>query len=341
MGCEVDYLIAGQGLAGTALAWRARERGRSVLLADPAPETNASRVAAGIVNPFLGPRLNLQWRYRELWASARPFYRALESRLGTCLLYELPLVRYFTDEGQRTRWRGKRERAEVRDLWKPFPEDPDAAFLCPGAAWLDTTAYLSASASALPMRRERIDPGEIAPTPDGVAWRDVRARFLVFCEGTALRANPWFSFLPLRAAMGDILGLRVPGQPEDRILHRGKWLVPVGGGLFRAGSTFDWDAPTAAPSPAAAKDILDPIRPLLAAPPEPVPELARAGFRPLLAQGRPALGRHPEQPRLAALNGLGAKGVLLSPFFADRLLDALERNASLDPEVDLVRFWNR
>jgi len=51
----VDFLIVGQGLAGSLMAWELMQRGKTVLIVDNGLE-NASRVAAGLINPVTGMR---------------------------------------------------------------------------------------------------------------------------------------------------------------------------------------------------------------------------------------------------------------------------------------------
>jgi len=51
----IDFLIVGQGLAGSLLAWELIQRGCSVLVVDKGEE-NASQVAAGLINPVTGIR---------------------------------------------------------------------------------------------------------------------------------------------------------------------------------------------------------------------------------------------------------------------------------------------
>jgi glycine/D-amino acid oxidase-like deaminating enzyme len=53
---EVDYLIVGQGLAGSVVACLLQMAGRRVLVIDNALRTAASLSAAGIVSPITGKR---------------------------------------------------------------------------------------------------------------------------------------------------------------------------------------------------------------------------------------------------------------------------------------------
>jgi glycine oxidase len=46
-----DVLVAGAGVAGLSVAWRAAQRGLSVTVVDEAPGTGASYAAAGMLAP--------------------------------------------------------------------------------------------------------------------------------------------------------------------------------------------------------------------------------------------------------------------------------------------------
>jgi glycine/D-amino acid oxidase-like deaminating enzyme len=67
----------------------------------------------------------------------------------------------------------------------------------------------------------------------------------------------------------------------------------------------------------------------------------QAGVRPVIDAGYPALGRHPAYPQLAYFNGLGSKGSLLAPFFADQLVACLLGEREPDPEVNVMRHLGR
>ena len=70
----MEFLIVGQGLAGTALAWELIWRGRDVLVVDAGEAVTSSKIAAGLVTPITGQRLALGWRVDEMLAAARPYY---------------------------------------------------------------------------------------------------------------------------------------------------------------------------------------------------------------------------------------------------------------------------
>ena len=55
---NVDYMIVGQGLAGSLVACLLEMQRKRVLVIDNAHRTAASMAAAGIMNPITGKRLN-------------------------------------------------------------------------------------------------------------------------------------------------------------------------------------------------------------------------------------------------------------------------------------------
>ena len=55
---DVDFLIIGQGLAGSALAIELLGRGKRVLVVDRMDQRSSSRVAAGLITPL---KINDGW----------------------------------------------------------------------------------------------------------------------------------------------------------------------------------------------------------------------------------------------------------------------------------------
>src|SRR5688572_10216051 len=102
---RVDYVIVGAGLAGTALAWQLRRRGRSVLVIDRESGDSASGVAAGLVTPVTGKRMARSWRWDELFPAAVAFYLDVEAELGATFFHQRPALRLFADGAERNEFR--------------------------------------------------------------------------------------------------------------------------------------------------------------------------------------------------------------------------------------------
>lgn len=342
---HVDFAIVGAGLAGTTLAWQLRRRGRSVLLIDREGGGSASRVAAGLITPVTGKRMAKSWRWDELFPAAVAFYREVEAELGATLLRERPALRLFADESERDAF-ARRAGGMLAGLASPARDVPGAfaapfgGFEMPTAARLDVARYLDASREHFRRQGEyltaELDPArDVELTAGGVRLPHlgIEAGGLVFCRGFAPDADPWFGGVRFNAAKGEILTLRIPDLTEQRVVHRGVWLAPAGGDVFRCGSTYTWDELDCEPTAAGRAEIEGKLRAFLRPPFEVIGH--HAAVRPVIDAGFPALGRHPEFPQLAYFNGLGSKGSLLAPFFAGQLSLLGEREP--DAEVDVRR----
>ncbi|MFZ4797794.1 MAG: amino acid oxidase, partial [Bacteroidia bacterium] len=63
---QINYLIIGQGLAGTLLAKELLAKNESFLIIDAFKESTSTKVAAGMYNPISGKRMVKSWNADEL-----------------------------------------------------------------------------------------------------------------------------------------------------------------------------------------------------------------------------------------------------------------------------------
>lgn len=330
--------MVGQGLAGTAVGWHLLRRGRSVLVADR-DRGCCSRLAAGLITPITGKRLARSWRWDELYPTVVAFYRAAEQETGETFFYQKPALRLFASAGERAKYQGADLAPDVRSDWF---DAPLGGFLMPDAARLDVPTYLDASRTHFAARgafeTAEVNLTTIEPAADGVRVQelDLTAERLVFCRGFDPSEDPWFGGVRFNAAKGEFLTVRAPNLVERRVVHHGVWLCPLGGGHFRAGATYSWHRLDGEPAPQGRAEIETRLRAFLKVPFEVIDH--QAAVRPIIDASVPAVGVHPHFPRLAYLNGLGSKGSLLAPFFANQLVSHLLGEGDIDPEVSVARF---
>ncbi len=341
MSSQRDFVIIGQGLAGTALAWSLLRRGRSVLVVDRG-RGGCSRLAAGLMTPVTGKRLAKSWRWDEFYPTAAAFYRAAEADTGAALFHQRPALRIFANEAERTRY-AQRAATGREPVIRPAWFDAPLGGFEMDAARLDVPRYLDASRDHFRTHgaylAAEVEPRDVEPTATGVRVPslDIDARTLILCRGFDATADPWFGSIKFNAAKGEILAVRIPGVAEERVVHRGIWLAPDGDDVFRVGSTYTWEPLDPIPTPEGRAEIESKLRAFLRVPFEVIDH--RAAVRPVIDAGFPVLGRHPLFPRLAYFNGLGSKGSLLAPFFANQLAAHLCGEGDIEPEVNVSRFF--
>jgi glycine/D-amino acid oxidase-like deaminating enzyme len=169
----------------------------------------------------------------------------------------------------------------------------------------------------------------------GVSVAGITGSALVFCEGHAGAANPWFSWLKWKSAKGEILNLSIPAlAAEKRIINRGGWLLPTGDGSFRSGATYTWDNLNSESTEEAGNVLRHRLQTLLRVPWEVTGH--QAAVRPILHQSLAKMGRHPSHPALVFFNGLGSKGVLHGPRYARMLAENLVSGVPLPDQLDVA-----
>ncbi len=354
-GPRVDYLIAGQGLAGSLLAWILLQRGRSVLLVDRRQAQASSRAAAGLVNPVSGRRMVKMPHTEGYLKSAQRTYQVLAEELGRRFFFPKPMLRLPRSAGERQRCIARRRDPAYRGYLGPPDAEQTAApgihapfgvFLQQHTGYLDIPPLLDLLWDLLRQRgawRDGwIDPAKLQMSGDGLVWQGLRANRVVFCEGFRAAGNRWFSWLPFQPVKGEILTLL--GPPDalgDRIINVGRWLFPLGRGTYRLGSTYHWGVIDDQPSVNGREELLRCLPGFL----RPLPEFRVidqcAGVRPATLDKRPFIGCHPGEPRVCICNGFGSKGALLIPYYATRLADHLCSGRPLPADADILRFAER
>lgn len=121
----VDFIIVGQGLSGTCLAWELRALGARVMVIDREAAVTSSRIAAGLITPVTGPRLVKTSRWEELRAAAWEFYRRMENELGCPLLRDTAMLKVFTSPQERESFEKRIRSPEYKGLLEENPELPE------------------------------------------------------------------------------------------------------------------------------------------------------------------------------------------------------------------------
>jgi len=333
---DMDFLIVGHGLAGALLADALERRGNKPIVADASLPYAATPVAAGILNPVIGPRLNAPWRAAECLDIARETYRRMEADWEGTLFREFQILRLFDDEEMAKRWEQRRSEDSISSfLGKTFTSgemqrmgvhSQFGAGEVLGTGALDTQGLVQASRRHLKKEGRYLD--------ESIRHDDLPAnRRIIFCEGFRVRDNPWFGTLPFAPVRGEILELQ---DERSECLNGGTWFLPKGDGKALAGSTFDWDNLECGPTEEGMQTILAGLDYL--AGPKPKTTGQRSGIRPATRDRMPILGMHPRNNSLGLFNGFGSRGGTLIPLCADLFSKHLVEGKPLPEELDLRRF---
>ncbi len=328
---EVDFLVVGQGIAGSVLAMRLLEYNQKILVYDKPLPGASSVVSAGLINPLSGRKATLSWNFPAFWAEAQLFYKRFEQFLGVKFFFPKSLFRPFATP------------AAQNDILAETAKWPEF-FDCQGVAGLEHIVYapyggLRVKASAFVhwpvllerfraylreramLKEEIFESGQLKIKKEYVDYQGVRAKGVVFCLGHFALHDPLFSWLQLRPAKGEILDVQFDTDIPC-IINKNGWILPVSQGICRAGATF-WptDEPSVSPEaiPAITKKIESMVR-------TPYKILGvKAGVRPTTPDRKPIWGSHPKHRNILFFNGLGSRGTAIAPLASLWLLELITK----------------
>jgi glycine/D-amino acid oxidase-like deaminating enzyme len=346
---QTEYLIVGQGIAGSVMALTLMRRGKSVMVVDKPQLSSSSKIAAGVYNPFNFRQMMNNWRAVEMVGAAKSLYHYAEKLSGETIFTERKILKIFTSADERTLWeKACLEKtgllAEEEILENPFGETVIAPYgigVVRDGGSIDSALLIETVAGILKpgnnFLEEEFAHEKLEIKEEEIVYdKKFSAEKLIFCEGHLVTQNPLFRFVPVKPAKGQLLHVQIPGLPLTDVLNRGAYLLPLGNGNFVLGSTFDNDEVNEIPTKAAEEDLLSRLQKFVKTPVK--IHAHYAGIRPAVQDRRPIIGKHPQHNRISMMNGMGSKAVLLCPWLAERLVEHIEDQVKLPKEVDLGRF---
>jgi len=348
-----DYLIIGQGLAGSFLAWNLLKRGKSLTIVDQNHEDCSSFAAAGMVNPITGKRLVLSSRCEELLPYAKNVYLQLEKQFGKKIFESKQIIRLFKDDQELVEWEKKSGQTHLKHYYGerrpagsygPAINDERGSFIIQQGGYCRTGVLMDSFTRHFEDKgiliKERFCYDDLKILERGVHWRGDSFSKVIFCEGFHSKDNPWFSWLPYNFAKGEILTLSNHDESlPDAVISCGKWHIPTEKNKYMVGSTYGWDKFDCQISETAKEEILRDIGEFIKVPFEVIDH--SAGVRPIMKDRMPILGMHPQYSPMGLFNGLASKGLLWGPFYSRQMTEYLVDDKIPEKEVSISRFLKK
>lgn len=344
---RVDFLIIGQGLAGTMLAFEMLKAGISFKIVSSPNKSKASIVAAGMVNSLVFKRLTKSWMVDDLLPVMKSTYQELEVLLNTQFYFEKKILKPLSEQ-EKELWIERKMNPEftnyIADILDESPiEDllSSAGYgLVQSAGYLKLSYFLEAAEIFFRERELIIDadfiPEELLNNTQ-IEIDGFSAGKIIFCEGYHLTQNSLFQFVKLNPVKGEVIQIYAPNLSEEYILNKKCFVLPLGNHRFKVGSTYDWKDLSEKTTEAGKASIVERLENLISV--DYKIESHWAGVRPTVIDRRPVLGVHPEHKNIFVFNGLGTKGVMLAPYFVKEMLAFLgSAKHQLNKEIDVSRF---
>ncbi|MGK7392997.1 MAG: NAD(P)/FAD-dependent oxidoreductase [Candidatus Cyclobacteriaceae bacterium M3_2C_046] len=345
---QVDYLIVGQGLAGSFLSLQLIERHQKVMVINQTREDSASWVAAGIFNPVTGKRQVLTWKAGQLFPYLVSYYRKLEQMFDHKLVHFVPLYRPFVTVQEQNDWMGRSSEATYQPFIKQLSLSPlpgnflkdnyggvelhPSGYVDIRTLLIKTKNYLNKRSSYL---EEKFDENSLSLYEDSVEYKGIKAKKIIFCQGAKAVTNRFFEWLPFRPVKGEILTISSPVEINN-IISRDIFILPVEKGTYKVGATYETMQIDSHITSLAKKMLVQKLEKVIDMDYQVIDQ--KAGIRPATRDRRPFIGLHPDYKPLGIFNGLGTKGVSLGPYMANQFTDFLIYGKKIDQEADIVRL---
>lgn len=361
---QTDYLIIGQGLAGTFFAHELDKNGHQFMMIDPDVH-NASKTAAGMYNPVVLKRFSAVWQGQQQIATAKQTVTEIEQILAAKLAakteksaanldYPMDIFRIFHDEAEKVTWTKKAANCELKGLLDTqfYPSFP--SIIAPlglgriiSGGKIDVKSLLANYRTYLVNNRqiltEHLDYQRLSYQNGQWIYQGktitVAANKVVCCEGYGIKENPYFNGLPLKGNKGEVLIVKAPQLNLSAAIKSKVFIMPMtelGEAVYFVGATYNWTDKDTVPTVAAKQDLLVKLSQFVSGDIQVLSH--QAGIRPTVTDRRPLLGQHAEQPQLYILNGLGTRGVMLGASMAKHLYQLTECQVSLPLAIDIRRF---
>ena len=344
---KVNYIVVGLGLAGIAFCEQLIKAKKSFLVFENNSQVS-SVVAGGTYNPVILKRFTPVWNAHEQLETALPFYKEIEQRLSIKLDSPFKTRKIFTSVGDENNWFIASDKPMLSHYMNPtVVKEKLPGIVCDfgygelnGTGRIDTPLLVNSYKNYLRESKlllsEKFDYEDLILSDNKYSYKDYEVDKIVFCEGFGLKENPFFNYLPLNGTKGEVITIYAPELKIDFLLKAAVFIMPIGNDTYKVGATFNWTDKTSIPTKEGKEELVEKLKKVINVPFDIIDH--KAGIRPTVKDRRPLVGIHPKYSKLAVLNGLGTRGVMIAPTVAKNLFNYLENNQELDKEIDIKRF---
>ncbi|KUJ51204.1 NAD(P)/FAD-dependent oxidoreductase [Chryseobacterium sp. JAH] len=341
---NVDYIIVGDGYAALFFAHQLTKNKKSFVIFSEGRKS-ASQISAGIVNPVVLKKFTTFWRAQEQLDFLKISLAEIEKYTGVNYLIDASIHRIFHDENEQRLWSKKAQTEELSNFLNQNFKSVEGVRNDFNTGIVDQSARLNVNGffgdlltfheNNAQLIKEKFYYDEL--NIDESTYQNIKFSKIIFCEGMAVKNNPYFSDIPVIPNKGHHIRIRLSMPIHENITIKKKhFLFPLNDDLYFYGGTYDRDQLHEHVDESAVEQLRNGLSEFY--PNDFDIEEVHFGFRPTVKDRRPIVGRHFEHHNLYVFNGLGARGILNGCYFSKSLYDFIESNVDLPEEICLDRF---
>jgi len=162
-----------------------------------------------------------------------------------------------------------------------------------------------------------------------------RTKYLIFCIGAHQIQSRFFSWLPFNLNKGEIINIEM-NLELNKIIQKSIIIVPQNKNEYTVGSTYEWENLTHKNTRFGINKIRNKLDSIINCKYK-IKE-KKFGIRPASRNKRPFVGLHAKYNKIGILNGLGSKGVSLTPYCTKNLLNNILEKKMINKEINIKRY---
>ncbi len=322
---QLDYLIIGQGLAGSILSYRLLKMGKKVAIINRFDPKSASYIAGGIFSPIAGQRIAKIWQADEIYPQMAEFYTTLEKDLSCSFFHKMPYIKLLINDDLKKFAQRRLDDPEYTSFIKKIEHNVKGkkidAIEIQHTGWMNTNTFLDTYRTFLEAQDAYIedwfDVDQLVMSEKEIQYKNINAQKIVFANGLQATQNPFFNHHRFIPTKGELLTVKM-NAPQNAIINGNAFVLPIGNGLFHVGATFAREFADTLPTQKGKEWLCTELEKLIDISYEIIDH--KAGIRPTTPGHRPIVEWHEQHQNVGIFTGFGAKGVSYIPYCTQTLL---------------------
>ncbi|MCB9203212.1 MAG: FAD-dependent oxidoreductase [Flavobacteriales bacterium] len=340
-----DYLIVGQGLAGSFFVHELIKHNKSFLVIDENFQ-KASSVSAGIYNPVVLKRFTPIWNAYDQAEQLVKKVKEIEKVLDVQILHEENVLRILHDEKEKETWIKKSKTERLSPFLDSEIINKDTVTNSLGLAKVKHSGRVNIPklvnsvkeflVNRNQIKEEKFDYNSLNIDNKICEYKGMYFKKVIFCEGYQVINNPFFNFIPILKDKGEQLKIKLEKE-LDNSTYKKKYFLFKQDNAYYTGGTYDATDSSEHITEDAKEKLTEGLEEMLDFDYEILEH--NWGFRPVSKDRRPIIGSHKEHKNVFVLNGLGTRGTLIGATFSEELFNYCEYQTPISDEVNISRFY--
>jgi len=326
---KINTVIVGQGIAGSLLAFMLHQKNIPFLLIDQSSQSTASQIAAGMFTPLSGKRKTIHPLSLQQIPFAINIYKEISKLIGYNILHLTNIYQLFDSAEEQSQLQSKYLEPSFAPYIKsisnylPGTNNNNGAYEVTHSGWVNCEYWMRYFKIWLKNNGRLLEAKFVYPdlhiNEDKMEYNGIEFKNIFFCEGYKAINNPFFNEIII-PCKGDVLTIASEHFVTDKIIKKnGIYLVPLESNSFKAGATYQWSNDSEKPEEASKLLIEGELKNMLLNPFKVINH--QSAIRPTTQNREVIIKQHQYHKGMYMFNGLGTKGVLQGPWWADRIVE--------------------